>query len=211
VDETGATLPVLRRAGFAVYARQDIWILEQKAYTPAQPPVVRLIRQRQVDDWDTQLLYANTVPRLVQLVEPTPELARGERWVWRDGDELGAFVHINHGPLATWLRFFIHPDAESEAEQIIAATLEQRPPREGQPIYCCVRRYESWRPSVLERIGFRMWGSQAVMVRHTVKHVAKPLTEMTSVFESQPISASTPMVRQFNGQGRKSNSRYWVK
>jgi hypothetical protein len=205
VDETGAALPVLRRAGFAVYTRQDIWILEAKAHTPVKRPAAGLVRQSPADEWDIQLLYANTVPRLVQLVEPTPELTHGERWIWRAGDELGAFVHIRHGPVATWLRFFIHPDAEAEAEQIVAAALEVRPPREGHPVYCCVRRYESWRPSVLELFGFRTWGSQAVMVKHTVQHAVKPMTDMASVFESQRVTASTPMVRQFNGRPQKSN------
>lgn len=200
VDEIGPALPLLRRAGFAVYTRQDIWILEAQAYTPAKRPTAGLLRQRQTDEWDIQLLYANTVPRLVQLVEPSPELARGERWVWRDGDELAAFVHIHHGPVATWLRFFVHPNADAEAEQIIADALEVYPPREGHPVYCCVRRYESWRPSILERFGFKVWGSQAVMVKHTVHHLVKPQTDMAAVFETQRIPASTPMVRQINGR-----------
>jgi hypothetical protein len=200
VDETGTALPLLRRAGFAVYTRQDIWILEAKAYTLARRPSPGLLRQHQTDEWDVQLLYANTVPRLVQLVEPNPELVRGERWVWRDGDELAAFVHIHHGPLATWLRFFVHPNAEAEAEQVVAAALDVHPPRAGHPVYCCVRRYESWRPSILERFGFRVWGSQAVMVKHTVHHLPRPMTEMASVFESQRIPASTPIVRQMNGR-----------
>ncbi len=42
------------------------------------------------DDWDIQLFYANTVPRLVQLVEPVPPLDKGNTWVLRDErNELG--------------------------------------------------------------------------------------------------------------------------
>ena len=29
-DESGPELPILRRAGFAVYTRQDIWLLADK-------------------------------------------------------------------------------------------------------------------------------------------------------------------------------------
>lgn len=210
VDEVGGALPLLRRAGFAVYTRQDIWILEARNYLPSGERQRGLIRQRASDEWDVQLLYANTVPRLVQLVEPTPELTRGERWVWRDGDELAAFVHVYRGPVATWLRFFVHPNADAEAAQIIAATLELNPPREGHPIYCCVRRYESWRPSVLERFGFQLWGSQAVMVKHTVHHIVKPLNEMTPVFESQRIPVSSPMIGNFD-QSKQANGRVRTK
>lgn len=217
VDELGGALPLLRRAGFAVYTRQDIWGLEAKDYAPGAERQNRLERQRQIDEWDVQLLYANTVPRLVQLVEPSPELMRGERWVWRDGGELAAFVHVYRGPVATWVRFFIHPNAD--AEELIAATLEVNPPREGHPVYCCVRRYESWRPSVLERSGFQLWGSQAVMVKHTVHHIVKPLSEMTPVFESQRIPVSSPMIGNFkrveraNGRTKRrktGKSKYWL-
>ena len=31
VDENGPELPILRRAGFAVYTRQDIWVLDDEA------------------------------------------------------------------------------------------------------------------------------------------------------------------------------------
>jgi hypothetical protein len=218
VDETGEALPWLRRAGFAVYTRQDIWMLTAREYRAAgAQPAAGLTRYRPSDEWDVQLLYANTVPRLVQLVEPTPQWARGERWVWRDGDELAAFVHMYHGPLATWLRFYVHPNADAEAEQIVAAVLNVQPPREGHPVYCCVRRYESWRPSILERFGFQSWGSQAVMVKHTVQNIARPMTEMASIFESQRIPASTPMVRQLNGcpseadgRARAEKLKYWA-
>ena len=33
---------------------------------------IRLLPYLSSDDWDIQLLYANTAPRLVQLVEPLP-------------------------------------------------------------------------------------------------------------------------------------------
>jgi len=197
VDETGLELPVLRRAGFAVYTRQDIWVREQLPEVTDTPVNLALTPRRAGDDWDIQLLYANTVPRLVQLAEPIPPLDGGEAWVLRDGDELAAYVHIHMGSVATWLRFFIHPNAESEADNIVTAALQVQSSKINLPIFCCVRRYESWLPSALERNGFRIYSSQAVMVKHTVHHLKKPMPELTAVLEKQGMTASTPIVQRY--------------
>jgi len=92
VDELGPELPILRRAGFVVYTRQDIWAISE--FVPHNG--AELLRPRQeTDDWDIQLLYANTVPRLVQMVEPLPPPGEGTGWVLREDGELAAFVHIH--------------------------------------------------------------------------------------------------------------------
>ncbi len=195
-DEHGPELPLLRRAGFAVYTRQDIWSVAAADYVPQGVAARKLQRRHAADDWDVQLLYANTVPRLVQLVEPTPLISEGENWVLRAGDELAAFVTLRQGPTAGWLRFFIHPDAESEADEIVSAALEVAFEREPERVYCCVRRYESWLPSALSRSGFTISASQAVMVRHTVHYASRPVPETAVALDGQRIPASSPMVRQ---------------
>lgn len=211
VSETGPELPVLRRAGFAVYTRQDIWVLHKVAGTKnGQRPFLQ--PRRAEDDWDIQLLYANTVPRLVQLVEPMPPLETGQSWVLREGSELTACVHINRGDVATWLRLFIHPNAEARATEIVAAALLHCTPRPEHPLFCSVPRYQSWLQTSLERNGFVLWGSHAVMVKHTVLHARRPLPELTAVLESQGVTASSPMIRQYywprNGhRGSRGNGR----
>lgn len=194
VSETGAELPVLRRAGFAVYTRQDVWVLKE-AKNERQ---VKILSPRQsTDDWEIQLLYANTVPRLVQLVEPMPPLHDGEGWVLRESDELTAFIHIRSGPVATWMRLFIHPNAEAQADEIMAAALQVNPPTLSHPVYCCVRRYQSWVQHALQRTGFELWGSQAVMVKHMVHHLQKPIPDLAAVLEAQGISPSAPLVQRY--------------
>ncbi len=197
VDERSAELMVLRRSGFAVYTRQDIWSVRAADYRARGLGKRQLTRRTSADEWDIQLLYANTVPRLVQAVEPMPLYGDGDGWVLREDGELAAFVNIRKGAVATWLRFFIHPEAESEAEEIVAAALEVTFAREPDLVYCCVRRYESWLPSTLENSGFGLCGSQAVMVRHIVHHVSRSVPEAAVALEGQRISASSPMVRNF--------------
>ncbi len=202
VSERGPELPILRRAGFAVYARQDIWVLDDVDAYRAVTTRRKLQARQPADDWDVQLLYANTVPRLVQLVEPVPPSEAGEAWVLRENEDLEAFVQIHNGPVATWLRFFIHPNAETEADEIIAAALQVSPPKAKRPIYCCVRRYEGWLPTALERSGFRIWGSQAVMVKHTVQHTQKSRPKPTTVMEGQGVPVSSPYVHRHHHNGK---------
>lgn len=207
IDEHSPELLVMRRAGFAVYTRQDIWSVRAADYRPQGSAPRQLTRRAAADEWDIQLLYANTVPRLVQLVEPLPTAGDGEGWVLRDGQELAAFVSIRHGAVATWLRFFIHPDAEAEADEIVAAALDVTFAREPEQVYCCVRRYESWLPRALEHSGFAVRGSQAVMVRHTVHHAPRVMPEAAVALEGQRISASSPLVRNFR-QPRQHNGSH---
>lgn len=195
-DEHGPELAVLRRSGFAVYTRQDIWNVAAADYRPQGAAARKLQRRHADDDWDIQLLYANTVPRLVQLVEPPPPQGESDNWVLRLGDELAAFVTLRQGPTAVWLRFFIHPDAESEADEIVAAALEVAFEREPEQVYCCVRRYESWLPNALTRSGFNVCASQAVMVRHTVHYLPRTAPEAAVALDGQRIPVSSPMIRQ---------------
>lgn len=205
VDESGPELPILRRAGFAVYARQDIWHFDQP-YAPDghAGKSGRLMPYLSSDEWDVQLLYANTVPRLVQLVEPVPPLLRGNGWILRDEqNELMAFVHVHDGSAATWLRFFIHPSAESEASQIVRSALTNEVRRRQKPVYCCVRRYEGWLPAALLDIGFAGWGSQAVMVKHTVHHSRRVRPQKAVAIESSGMPVTSPYVGHYSIEDEK--------
>lgn len=205
LDERSPEIQVLRRAGFAVFTRQDIWAVKAADYRPQALAARQLTRRCPDDEWDIQLLYANTVPRLVQLVEPEPSASDGDGWVLRHDGELAAFVNIRHGSVATWLRLFIHPDAEAEADEIVAAALEVSFAAEPKVVYCCVRRYESWLPGALERSGFTVCGSQAVMVRHTVHHSSRVVPEGVINLDPQRLPASSPLVRHFRGSRKNGH------
>lgn len=197
-DEIGPELRILRRAGFAVYTRQDIWKVDADSYNPYEGEARQLVQSQAGDEWDLQLLYANTVPRLVQLAEPAPPLHEGNVWVLREAEDLSAFVQIRRGSSSAWLRFFIHPEAEADADAIVAGALRTVFTDSPRTVYCCVRRYESWLPTSLIRHGFEIWGSQAVMVRHTVHHLPRAMPEVVTVREGQTLTASSPLVRNFH-------------
>lgn len=200
VNESGPELLILRRAGFAVYTRQDIWFLDRskiEAEKQNSSPLILKPRQES-DDWDIQLFYANTVPRLVQLVEPVPPINKGDTWIMRDENkELMAFVHFHEGQVATWLRFFIHPSAESSAGEIVRMAMKIIGSGRKQNVYCCVRRYEGWLPAVLKEVNFDLWASQAVLVKHTVHHVQDGMPSLELNIDHSGFPISTPTIRSY--------------
>jgi hypothetical protein len=200
-SETGPELPVLRRANFAVYTRQDIWTT-QHAPEGAVPVELRL-RQPE-NDWDVQVLYANIVPGLIQSVEPNPRLDHGQNWVLYEEGELAAFIQLNVGRAATWMRLLIHPNAQSKPREIIRAAMRIASPSESNTLYCSIRRYQSWLQDPLEQAGFTMWGSQAVMIRHIAQPVEKPESVAKRVLDAQPVPGSSTFIQGFgrtNGEG----------
>lgn len=196
VDELAPELVILRQAGFVVYTRQDVWQAEAGDPDRARS-AFHLAYAEESDEWDIQLLYANTVPRLVQQVEPAPPLEHDGNWVLRLDGDLKAFVNIYQGAAARWLRFFIHPDVESEAAAIVAAALPVAFNGNQGRVYCCVRRYESWPGDALLRNGFEHVAGQAVMVRHTVHKLPRAVATPAAVLEAQGVSVSSPLIRQY--------------
>jgi hypothetical protein len=195
VQELGLALPVLRRAGFAVYTRQDVYSLSAQTLLDTAVSYPFILTERQdIDEWDIQHLYTNIVPRLVQVVEPDPPLTSGG-WVWREDGELMAYIHLNHGSMATWGQLFIHPNADHQVEGVLTAVWQQLPQKESHPLYICVRRYQSWLQQPLLRAGFTHWGSQAVMVRHTTQKLTKPLSDLEKILETTGLPVSTPITR----------------
>lgn len=196
VSEIGAELPILRQAGFAVYTREDIWKLTQ--YRPSTKLSIWQPRKNS-DDWDIHLLYANLVPRLIQLVEPLPPLHDGMVWVLREANGITAFVHRHDGAIGSWLRFFIHPDATIPTEKLIESAVQLRPPSPDHPLYCAVPRYQSWLRLALQKIGFIHWGSHAVIVKHTVKRVQMGVPAQNQLLPAKGVARTTPFIGQKRG------------
>ncbi len=192
-DESGAELAILRRAGFAIYTRQDIWILGRR---PVTASATHLQPRQVTDEWDVELLYANTVPPLIQLVEPSPP-EQGELWLLREDGELTAFVHATRGPEATWLQIFIHPNAYAQADDIVSAAVQICDKDDDYPVYCCVRRYQSWLQSSLQRSGFQLFRSQAVMVKHMSIPIAKKSGALERLLVAQGVRPTT-LLQRFN-------------
>lgn len=200
VDESGDELPILRQVGFAVYTRQDVW--EFKNGLSSDKPLINLTKAASVDEWDINLLYANIVPRLIQLVEPSPsESHLDDIWIVREKDELLAFLTFTDGSNGTWLRLFVHPNGQTRGQEILEAAIALKPPTADHPLYCCVRRYQSWVNSALEKVGFNLVSSQAMMVRHTVQHTKKLVPELSEEMKKKVVAARRNIISHHADSG----------
>jgi hypothetical protein len=169
VNEGTRTYEVLRRAGFAIYARQRIWSIPEGVEYPPGEGVWSAVEAQ--DEIRVRALYNALVPGLTQQVESPPwERQRG--LAYRYGGELLAYVSLTYGPRGIMVLPFFHPDAEGITARM-TDLLAAIPNRRARPLYIVVRSYQSWLESALEEIGALQGERQAVMV----KRVAVALKE----------------------------------
>jgi hypothetical protein len=162
IDENSPVYALLRRAGFAIYARQRIWRLDADALDKAE--VVNWKPCRGEDTIGVRSLYCNVVPGLVQQVEPLPK-KRLRGFVHYQKTDISAYVELKHGRYGIWVQPYVHPDAQSFEQQLVTlfGYLHRR---FKKPLYICVRSYQSWLELAVEALGAVPGPRQAVMVRH---------------------------------------------
>jgi hypothetical protein len=166
VDEHTYAYEALRNCGFAIFSRQRIWQLTAKVpRLPADKAQSRMWKvATSKDAMPIRSLYNNTVPGLVQQVEPF-QTQRPKGVVYYQDDELMAFVDLKYGRRGVWVQPFVHPDAQNISEcffELLHRISKQR----SRPVYICVRSYQSWLEAAVENLGAEAGPRQAVMVRH---------------------------------------------
>jgi hypothetical protein len=175
----------LRRMGFSIYARQEIW----KGTPPfRQPPSAPKGEFRPLLSADAQpalALYCSIVPALVNQVEGFPKRPKG--WlIYEEGEPVG-FFNLREGPRGLWMEPIFHPGARNAAEWIACwlGGLGLRPP---DPVYVCVRSYQDWVGPILRDNGFSLMSRQAALIRRVVVPVP--------IAEGLPLSAVDKPVPQ---------------
>lgn len=178
---------LMRRSDFGVYSRQEILKLDH------QLPSVddSVLRPAATEDlWSIQQLIYNTVPRLVQLIDPISTLEGG--LVWMEGDTTLAYASAQVGRRGTWLMLYLHPEAEKRAAMVIRQAAMRFQPSTDRPLLCCVRRYQEWLVTPLCELGFATLGSLAILVRHTTVRVAQPELQLIPATETA-LEATAPI------------------
>ena len=173
IDEDSPAFPVLRQAGFAMYAWQRVWKLprftgetQEKTWRSAHPR-----------DWPAvQSLHAQIVPALMHPVEKLPGQVSG--LVCYHDTSLQAYASCNNGIQGTWLQPLVLPDSPCFPGQILSLLQAAGVPG-SRAVYVCVRSYQAWLASSLEELGAEAGPRQAVMVKRLTKLVQ----------ELQPVSA----------------------
>jgi hypothetical protein len=193
VDEDSSAFECLRRAGFAVYARQRIWRLEASAPPPDSPPPPDWRQQTSKDSLAINRLYLSVVPGLVQQVELVPASEPAGLVYW-EGDDLYAYLDLARGPLALWAQPYLHPGVQDH-DRLLGAAFALLLARDPLPLYVCVRSYQGWMNAALERMGLARCTDQAVMVKRLAATVRRPVESLLPSLEAtrpEPTAPFTP-------------------
>jgi hypothetical protein len=195
VDHGCGEFEVLRRLGFAVYARQSIWRRpSQPAAAPGAAGNAALRPQNAQDAWGIQLLYNNLVPRLIQQVEAPPK-ANGRGYVLEEDGELVAYLNLARGPLGLWCEPFLHPQAYGRSAEVIASFLRLTAGGGDRPVLFCVKSYQDWLHKPLAEAGFVEAGDQAVMVKRLAVRVAAVEPSLVALLENSRAEVTSPLVK----------------
>jgi hypothetical protein len=184
-EEKSEECGFLRRAGFSVYARQEIWKGTAPFPQPEAKPQGEFRPLRTADAPAAHALYCSVVPALVHQVEGFPRRPKG--WMLFEDGELAGFFHLHTGPRGLWMEPFFHPGARHAAEWIAfwLGILQLRP---QEPVYICVRSYQDWIGPILQENGLSRLSRRAVLIRRVVVPVP--------IMEGVPLSAVEKAVPQ---------------
>lgn len=197
VEENSPLYEALRKAGFVVYARQQIWQLEKLSEShhgtaAAWQPALS------VDEIAIRSLYQSLVPPLVQSAEACPE-SQGQNLVYRpEKDELLACGQVWLGPRGAYIQPLFHPGVNNTMELLIglAAHIVPRPSR---PLYLAVRSYQAELESDLTVLGAAPGPRQVLMAKYLVNMQRLPaFNPRTAMLErrAEPTTSIVPNLTQ---------------
>ncbi len=193
VDETNPMFESLREAGFAIYARQRVWQINEvnSSSGPSTNSAWRPVRSS--DEHAISHLYINIVPALVQQVEQPPSASRGDLAHSLDGDVLG-YLDIERGPRGVLVHPYLHPAAEN-IDELLSGFLEGYSDSRKRPLYFVVRSYEGWVGHGLERQGFAVSSDQAVMVKRLAALIRHPERARIPAVDGTRPEPTTPFAQ----------------
>lgn len=163
IDEHNPAFEVLRRAGFAVYARQRIWQRTDPISVDMDERNLEWRLESESDAPAIRNLYHNLVPGLVQQVENPPSSNNRNLVHWHQ-DELLGYLDMEDGPRGIWAQAYIHPAVERTYD-LLMSLLKNVDLTSNKPLYFCVRSYQAGLSLGLEDLGFQPYSDQAVMVK----------------------------------------------
>jgi hypothetical protein len=187
VEEGSLACEVLHRAGFATYARQEIWRRSPAPITGGDPSLWRA--SHDADALGITALYASIVPRLVMQADMPPDVKHGGL-VYECNGKIAAYLAIQEGKHGIYLQPYLHPEVcASRADDLIAGAVAALSRADRLPIYVCVRRYQSWLGHALDMQRFEVWMNEAVMVKHTTARIEHPAFRAAYAFERGGVVA----------------------
>lgn len=162
VSESSPVFESLRKTGYSPYGWEAAWKLPKKVSLNTDADHEWSIAAA-TDDPQMRGLYQSLVPPIVQAAEAYGN-GGTRRLVYRENDEIVAFVESSTGPNGLYLRPLIHP-AVLDITALLNALISQFTDI-GQPVYLQVRSYQAWLLNTLEIIGGESSNHFTLLVKH---------------------------------------------
>jgi hypothetical protein len=173
----------LRRCGFAVVSREDVFVLTQKAPSGALPQGLRPAGR--ADQWALRELYRAAVPHLVQQMNDGNPceldglvnglghvLQSSASYVWSAEGQINAHLSLESTRRGYWLSVLVRPECRTDILPYLRYVLSLATDADQKPIYCPVPDHGAGLGWVLRSIGFNAYARQVLLVNHLVARVA---------------------------------------
>lgn len=196
VEESETVFTSLRRVGFAVYSRQDVWLIPAlqrgnghngREWHEATP----------LDSESVSLLCQSLLPPLVQRAEETFSFCPNGLVVRRD-DQVQAYVQVTSGARGICLQPLFHPQVTDVHHLLVDLVCRLQgmflPPLE-RPVYCLVPSYQAGLSGILEELGAQKIGEQVLLVKHLAIRHRKPVQDIQFSTIDRQVRPTSPMVR----------------
>jgi hypothetical protein len=175
---------IFRQTGFNAFAHTTLMHLSGPDWDQ-RTTLAPMRAQARRDHWAIHKLYGATTPHPVQQAEVRnarhwslplngPWVSpRRAAWVFGPDDDLSGYLRVTSGPAGHVLSLLIRPDARDQAVDVLRFGLARL--SDSRPVYLVLREYQSELLAPAEDLGFQPIGEQALLVKHTVVPVRRPL------------------------------------
>lgn len=195
LEETSPVFELLRKAGYIVYGWETAWKLPRKMSRLNQESKNWQIALP-ADDPQLKMLYQSLVPPVVQAAEAYSN-GGTRRLVYREKEEIVAYVESSAGPNGLYLRPLVHPsviDSDVMFGELVGQFADL-----GQPVYLQVRSYQAWLLDALESIGGEVSEHFTLLVKHlAVQQRNGVIITNRAIIENRQTEPSAPMVNQYS-------------
>ncbi len=121
VPEQHPAFQAFRLAGFAVFSRQAILRRDPAPINGSDPALVRPVTDQ--DAFGINVLYGNTVPRLLQQAEPLAEGGECDGLVYERDGQIAGYLAVIEGKNGIVIKPYFHPEVYDQASAIILSAL----------------------------------------------------------------------------------------
>jgi len=177
-------LPIFNQTGFHAFTREMLFVYDHDKAIE-RPVNLQLKNQRGRDLWQIHRLYETVTPSPVQHAEQLnsdsweiskgyfPRFTKEVAWVMSEdqADRATAYVRILSHRNKHLIKIMNLDNQREILPDLLRFALSQLKTGADCQVYCSIREYQAEQEVALEETGFKYFGRQSVLVKHTATMV----------------------------------------